>query len=232
MARRKLSKAVRLFFDFYAINELYLRCGGFRDIGYQMYNVFVSENIFDKIRFNYEDIVETLFKKVVDCLASTTRGELVNNFYSQAFTNDDNERCVTTDMLRKRGGYTLKLFYGNGIIEHAKKASHLFRDYNWDDEFGGEAWANASDALADLKNVKTLSDKVYWIDRVMDLHHNNGHILNKTEFSSLENDTNVDKYDCITFLDYRAKARSILDFVEFCSFKIRKLIIPRKRILI
>lgn len=229
MARRKLSKAVRLFFDFYVINELYLRCGGFRDIGYNMYSVFVPENIFDKIRFSYEDIVETLFEKVVKCLASTTRGELIKHFYVEA---SDDEHYMSAYRLRRNEGYSLKLFYGDGIIEHAAKASHLFRDYDWNDEYGGEAWAKAADALADLKNVKTLSDKVYWIDRVMDLHHNTGHILNKTEFSSLENDSDTNKHAYISFLDYRAEAKSILEFIDFCSSKIRKLIIPRKRILI
>lgn len=233
MARRKkLSKAVRLFFDFYAINELYLRCGGFRDIGYHTYSVFVPESIFNKIKFSYEYTVETLFNRVVECLARTTRGELVSNFYSYAKHNDVTDGYLSVDYLRKKEGYTLKIFYGNGIIEHAEKASHLFRDYEWQPLYGGEAWAKASDALADLKNVKTLADKVYWIDRVMDLQHNNGHILNKTEFKSLENDSYTDNRDHISFLDYRAKAHSILHLVEFCSSNVRKLIIPRKRILI
>lgn len=231
MGRRKISKSVRLFFDFYAINELYLRCGGFRDIGYHTYNVFVPENIFDKIKFNYEEIVETLFCKVVECLSRTTRGELINNFYGETLDNNG-ENYMSFHSLYKKEGYTLKIFRGNGIIEHAEKASHLFRNYRWSCQYGGESWAKAADALADLKNIKNLSDKVYWIDKVMDLHHNNGHILNKTEFRGLEIDPDPNNLDSTTFLDHRARAKTIFEFLDFCSSKIRRLIIPRKRIFI
>lgn len=235
MRRKKISKQVRLLFDFYAINELYLRCGGFREIGYHKYDVFVSEKIFDKVKFKYEEVVDLLFNDIVSCLAGTVRGELINNFYNCAYLpkktkNPLEETFLTHKILSQREGYTLKIFYRNGIIEHADKASHLFRSYLWDTSYGGELWAKAADALNDLKNVKTFADKVYWIDRVLDLQHNNGHILNKTRFSSLSIYRHY--FGNTTCLDFRANCKSIFDFIDFCSNSIRNLIIPRKRILI
>lgn len=228
---KKLNKFVKLFFDFYAINELYLRCGGFREVGYIKYDVFVPERIFEKIKYSYEEIVETIFQHTVECLSRTTRGELIHNFYSRVLFQGD---YMTPKLLLKKEGYNMKIFYGDGIIQNANKAYHLFTEYSWEEPYGGKAWANGAEALMDLKNIETTSDKVYWVDRVMDLYHNTGHILNKTEFSCLENDVyaNDPDEDEISFLDFRAECKTIFDFIDYCSDYVRKLIIPRKRLLI
>lgn len=228
-ALRQHNSFLVLFFDFYVINELYLRCGGFRDVGYPKYDVFVPEKIYETIKFQYEHTVELMFEHTVRCLANTTRGELVKHFYSEAYLQDDGCNYMTRDRLLKREGYTLKIFYRDGIIKHADRAYTLFFKYNWSDSYGGKAWAKGAKALADLKNVKTLKDKVYWIDRVMDLQHNNGHILNKTDFNCLSHYVNGFNG---TYLDFRARCKTIFDLLDLCSFKVKKLTIPRKRILI
>lgn len=232
--RQHLNKYLVLFFDFYTINELYLRCGGFREIGYSQYNVFVPEKIFETIKYQYEYIVELMFDHTVKCLARTVRAELIKHFYCEARDKKEYD-YMTRDKLLEYEGYTLKIFYRNGIIEHADKAYILYSNYIWSDNYGGMPWANAAKALSELKNVKTISDKVYWVDKVMDLHHNSGHILNKTEFRCLSLHVKENVFDGKFFgnyLDFRAECKTIFDMLVFCSSKVRNLIIPRKQILI
>jgi hypothetical protein len=231
--RKKHSKFLTLFFDFYVINELYLRCGGFRDIGYPNYNVFVPEKIYETIKFQYEYIVELMFNHTVKCLANSIRKELINNFYCEASYEEGGHKYpMTTEKLLEDAGHTLKIFYGNGIIKNASKAHILFSNYIWTRYYGGEAWAKATEELVNLKNVKTTKDKVYWIDRVMHLHHNTGHILNKTRFRCISRYYYNNNTCYGTYLDFRATAPTIFDLSKLCSSNIYKLVIPRTRILI
>jgi len=39
--------------------------------------------------------------------------------------------------------------------------------------------------LLKAESIKTIVEKIYWIDEVLDLQHNTGFILNKTEFMAL-----------------------------------------------
>lgn len=240
MRRKRQNKILNLFFDFYALNDLYLRVGGFRDIGYKTYDVFVSEKIFERIKEKYEEKVDLLFNLTKECLARTTRGELINNFYGYTYLPDDekiNDKDnpdrsywrMTREILMRREGYNLDIFRNEGIVKNAKKAYKLFSEYTWEESYGGTAWAQAALALDESVNVKTYSDKVYWIDKVMDLQHNNGHILNKTEFRCVS-DYMDGSYG--TYLDYRANCPSIINFIDYCSYSVAKLVIPRKKLLI
>lgn len=52
---------------------------------------------------------------------------------------------------------------------------HCFEKIRWRRYFGGKKWGKATSYL--LVNPKTTDDKMFWIDRVLDLEHNTGGIF-------------------------------------------------------
>jgi hypothetical protein len=51
--------------------------------------------------------------------------------------------------------------------------------------FWRSKWKDAASMLLKAESIKTIVEKIYWIDEVLDLQHNTGFILNKTEFMAL-----------------------------------------------
>lgn len=223
----KLPKVTRNFFDFYSINELYLRCGGFRDIGYDDYPVFVSHRIEVAIREAYEETVNSFYAEVYAALVASIKSELQH--YPCSCSHD------ATFKFEKLGISKQHIRSAKAHPSVYPELAHMiFTVPKWSAYYGGKKWAKGTQLLLDSKNVKTLSDKVYWIDRVLDLYHNCGHMLNKTKFRVLS-EQNITRYPnrkwTTTPLNYRAKARSITDFLRFNSDSIARLVIPRKNIL-
>ncbi len=106
----------------------------------------------------------------------------------------------------------------------------MFSSGLWHSDYGGKLWADACFMLLQLP--KTHRDKVIWIDRVLDLYHNNGPLLDKTEFSILFSDD----WECIgndgnyySALDFRAKA-SLKELKDQCSSKVKNIIVANARI--
>ena len=109
----------------------------------------------------------------------------------------------------------------------------MFSKPGWDSAYGGAKWAQATQAIKDSFKLKTVHDKVQWIDKVLDLYHNNGHLLNKTHFRSLSM-ANSAFYASpkggmmLSPLEFRAKAKCITVYLPFCSSDVKRLVIARK----
>jgi len=224
-------KLITEFFDFYSINELYLRCGGFRDIGYKEYSVFVSARAEEKIKAAYEEIVNGFYAKVYAALVKSVTSEL-KHFNSNAYS----------PVGYSFGAYGLYKFYKEkyGLTDEAitlarklpdvypEIAHLLFDGVKWSSDYGGKKWAKGTQALIDSKDIKTTEDKLFWTDQVLDLYHNNGHMLNKTMFKALSDKAvNIDGHNR-TPLSFRAGVRSITRFIPFNSPRVAKLVIPQK----
>jgi len=225
------------FFDFYSIIELYLRCGGFRDIGYQGYNTFVSFGIEERICRTYEQIVDHFYDEIYEALVTSLRSELYH-YPSQCKYQPDKD----IEVLRKHG-------ITKEMTKSAKKfperkpwvAYIIFSLPGWycnpgstAASYGGKKWARGAKLLMDARSIRTRMDKIYWIDRVLDLYHNGGHMINKTKYRTLSAGLSFyrnGRYVSTTPLNFRAKAKSIMDFIPFNSDGIRCLVIPRKNIL-
>lgn len=66
-----------------------------------------------------------------------------------------------------------------------KKCLIIFSDHRkWVHAYGGKVWAKACELA--LESPQTLKDKILWLDRLFDMQHNTGHLLNKTDFKVLE----------------------------------------------
>jgi len=239
----KLTKKQQLiteFFDFYSINELYLRCGGFRDIGYKGYSTFVSARAEEKIKAAYEQVVNNFYKKVYDALVASVKSEL-RHFRRYAFSPVGYADGVSGlyRFFKDTHGLTkekIDIVRKNPDL-YPETAHLLFNGIKWNEDYGGESWAKGTQALIDSQMVKTTEDKVLWIDKVMDLQHNNGHMLDKTDFCALSEDAinldvnlDDDLEDSVdtTPLDVRANARNIMVFIPLNSPRVAKLVIPQK----
>jgi hypothetical protein len=221
----RVSKITKKFFDFYSIVELYLRCGGYRDIGYKTYPTFVAYRIEERIRMVYEETVHSFYDEVFKALVKSIYLEL-KDYPDACYGN----MAIIEQKLKKKGLIKSKIRTVKAHpYKYAELAHLLFTVPRWIKLYGGKKWASGTRLLIDLKNVKTTEDKVYWIDRVLDLYHNTGHMLNKTKFKYLSQRNLTDDY--VTPLDLRANATTILDFLPYNSSKIRKLVIPRRNIL-
>jgi hypothetical protein len=96
----------------------------------------------------------------------------------------------------------------------------------WNSGYGGHLWGRATQFLYEIpKNEK---QKVLWVDRVLDLYHNNGPLLDKTNFGVLFE--SHDDLDDQCPLDFRASA-SLTKLSEHCSRKVRNIFIANRRAL-
>lgn len=108
---------------------------------------------------------------------------------------------------------------------------NVFNDYlSWAIFYGGRRWARATNHA--LQTPSTLNEKIIWLDRLFDMQHNCGNLLNKTDFSFLENKSSqygksLNKKYAIKLLNFRAVA-NLTQLSSFCSVKVKKLLIANK----
>lgn len=224
------------FFDFYSMIELYMRIGGFRDMGYSSYPVFVSHAIESRIREKYEDVVTSFYEEVRTALIQSIRSELrhfPNHVYGglpeiyEAFEAERITKKQISSAQRRPDKFP-------------ETAHAIFSIPKWYLSYGGKKWAKGTKMLMDIVNVRTLEDKIFWVDKVLDLYHNCGHMLNKTKFRVLEQKNK----EILTIqsngkrrkrwsnsLNVRAKARSVIEFLPYNSVEVQRLVIPRKNLL-
>lgn len=98
---------------------------------------------------------------------------------------------------------------------------------DWVRGYGGELWAEATRFVLDTP--KTIANKELWVDRVFDLHHNSGHLLNKTGFKYISKRNQFRRrgqtsHYARTALNFRRYAKTISELAEFSSGSVKKLV--------
>jgi len=208
--RKKIPRIINTFFDFYCLYELW-----YKTVGGQFYKNAVpqilpwrKEEIIDKA---FTDLVNSLKRLVIENLQRTVTLEAKHyNSYGPCNTH--------TYAIFRQHPHDL------GLI------SKMFYEKNWSSEYGGKKWGIATDALIGLIQSRSIKDDVYWIDRIFDLQHNNGFILNKTIFKALEDCKGYLNNDCP--LDYRAGCVDIKEeMVPYTSFGVYKIMMANANYL-
>jgi len=102
--------------------------------------------------------------------------------------------------------------------------SEAFHIKAWSSDYGGKRWGTATDFLIKLKESKSLKDDIFLLDRIFDLQHNTGHILNKTTFRCLSKSRRFRnaKNRPVQPLNFRFKA-TIKDMADKASAYVRGL---------
>lgn len=103
-----------------------------------------------------------------------------------------------------------------------------FEGVSWENNYGGKRWSKAAKMLLDLP--KTHDEKILWVDRVLDLYHNNGHLLNKSMVSVLSKPRSIGNIPRKkrSALNYRKHAQTLSELAVFGSIKVRNLLIANK----
>jgi hypothetical protein len=153
----------------------------------------------DRIRYASESAIDTLYTHVKDALRVSVMSEYEN---AQCNYHGDEQP-------RYKPGASLQ--YIRNVFAQKNR---------WNHSYGGKKWAIATDFV--MQNPTTYIEKTIWIDRVFDLQHNTGFILNKTDFNCLEGEIKPKKGRRQKILNFRASAKFV-DLLDHCSLSTKKL---------
>lgn len=224
-------KEIKQFFDFYTLSLLNYYAGE-GSLNFQNRSWRINEE--------YEKSVNSFYKLVRACLHYSCIREY-RHFFEHFFANDYHllddknysrlkrnskdisESFEITPSKEERGKVMRRVFHLADINDMVD--AFRMEGGQWEELYGGELWAKAAEFL--LEKPKSIKAKELWVDRVLDLHHNCGHILNKTELFSLSfrnQFSNGKRRGKRTALNYRRYCQTISDLALFSSKKTKKLV--------
>lgn len=214
----KSEYTLKLFFDFYTLISLDFYAGR-RGVSIN------HSNKAERITVLTEKVIDEVYTHVREALETSCRQE-VRHAISESYARSEVEAWA-----KKWETDNLTCFHIN-----APSALTIDQIYNvfsmdgWSTQYGGKSWAIATKFL--FENPSTYLGKVAWIDRVFDHEHNNGNILDKTDFGILSEERDIktaltsdNTYlaKWITPLDFRFEAR-LLDLAANASSGTYKLV--------
>jgi len=196
------------FWDFYALNLIYLKSGCLaldREINtaYEDY-----PNKLSGVRDPYFTRVRKLFPAVMNALDRSCRCEARHAFRgpgrtSEKFHWDNLHEKSPLHNFRKKSAWTVSM---NVIC----RVFNCDNDNVWEDSYGGELWADGAQLYMDLEpqlNKFNVSEWAIAIDRIFDLKHNGGVLLNKTEFALVSD----------RMLNDRARIKDLSEFWDYAD---------------
>lgn len=229
----KYNQTLKLFFDFYVINEIWFKTIGLEQFGYALTKIipYNKEKKIDEV-FNLR--ISEMKERVIHCLETSVRGE-IKHFNTEGplgrhfYVNLNDKYLIYAKNLIKKYGKNKSKWPLDKIYEG-------FYLKGWNSDFGGKRWAKGTKFLIKLKDSKNIKDDIFLIDRIFDLYHNTGFMLNKTYFKYLDYLFHEDikkKYKIRQSnpLNFRFKAK-IDQMVNFCSTEVYKIYMANKNYLI
>jgi hypothetical protein len=196
----------------------------------------------ERISNKYEEITESFYLQIHNHLLYSVFREFRHFSEETCITHQNFEQWGATAKISKQ----VRSLYYNNKLDYALDAAissktemqnpsnialwilfKAFSSFKWAKWYGGKNWATAVKFL--IEKPKTIKQKQIWIDRVLDLQHNSGHILNKTHFSVLSapkrcHRVNQSKRNKRTALNYRRYAERISDLTRYSSSYVSRLV--------
>ena len=104
-------------------------------------------------------------------------------------------------------------------LDFVVAAEDVFRNSKWEQSYGGKNWADICRGWIKLKTAKDVSQKITWVDHIIDLQHNTGTVFNKLKSWSKDG-----TYDWIKeVLEHKKHAKNIMELVPFASPQIKQI---------
>jgi len=163
------------FWDFYALELLRAKSKGSYLQHQRMGNLL-------------KEVTVSLLREQIMALEASIRGEIRYFIRACRSPKQSSNGCWVSDFLvdvyKKYSPLTIDL----ATIEA------IFKKKIWSSEYGGRNWARATRTLIEAKQAfkdDDLRSMIYYVDRIFDLQHNNGFILNKTNFRVLDDECDL-----------------------------------------
>lgn len=227
---------IKLFFDFYTVNII-------RDFKNRKDMIYYHSKS-ERIDAYAERITDLFYGEVYEALRYSCIREFRHSRYEILSTTDGpkllKKRIPSIDKTSR--AIAKHINHGGENAQYREFNKHfndiLIKDnvtisdiewtfrLKWNSDYGGEYWADAAQYL--LKLPVTQTQKVLWVDKVLDLYHNNGPLLDKTSFSEIFESSHYYHYQ--SPLDFRANA-TISELSKHCSPKIQRLVTANMRVL-
>lgn len=222
-----------LFFDFYVMNEVWFRTLGAAHYGYPVTKILPhgKEEVINEV---FMSKVAALKSQIVAALEASVRKEIrhwpnhTNHLRGAKLDSDGYEIDETSRYYTANRRLGLKRWPSQKSLKNLPLESirELYFTRCWGDDYGGPKWGAATDFLIKLKASKSVKDDVFFIDRILDMQHNTGFILNKTVFATLDDRSRARRCNkkgrlyTIKPLTFRFVA-SMKEMVEHCSFTVK-----------
>lgn len=171
--RMTRGKIFRSFWDFYALELL------------NAYSDTRGMSPTDQIRVNslLQTVTRTLLAEQIKALEASVRGEARHFINACRNKRGYNGICVIRskdlqDTYKQSSPVTMSL----------ETVAEIFSKNVWTHGFGGKSWRGATYKLIEAKKVlesNNLKEMIVMVDSIFDIHHNNGFVLNKTNFAVL-----------------------------------------------
>lgn len=230
---------LKTFFDFYVITALDVFCGE-STLNYANKGRRISETCARVVDEFYQMVLKALQYSVLREFRHLNNGEGVSKGDKGRFPVKLKKLSRAVNILFKANNYE---YFGESHKNQLKflqqsfrvpikwsfeEIANSFEDSSWDSQYGGKRWAKATKMLLVLPQNQ--NEKILWIDRVLDLYHNNGHLLNKSMVSILSCHRTTGKIPRKkrSALNYRKHAKTLSDLAQYSSIKVRNLLIANK----
>ena len=224
--------------DFYVLNSLWFNSGsGQSAYGYTPTDasVLIPEAIGNRFEAELDFTTVVLGDNMGDALERSIRAELKHaDFYSGKKLGKAMRMGLVPEGLDEEADSEYKMDLEKAEWEAlfpSKKEAAAFDPLTctleqarklfawpdtWDEDYGGKPWVAAIDALDELRKTMSngkLTERITCIDKVLDLEHNTGCLLSKTEFSLVDDQ----------FLDFRAALTNVGPLLKYTSPEVTKL---------
>lgn len=192
-----------MFWDFYALYEMWFRLGGGTERYYGYTGKIVPFKREQKIISCYYDNIYEFFPLLYDALERSCRCEIrhffMQDYFDYKYVNEKNKNYIRK-LIKTKSKWSISIQDMHKVF--LEKEAWFERSY------GGKRWARGTNLLLELQEKKKVFNENwgFYIDRILDLRHNTGVMLNKTEF------------ECITpyQLNKRANIKHVKEYLEDC----------------
>jgi hypothetical protein len=222
------------FWDFYALNYLWFRIGGGHESMYggkfhpgkipSIKRQEIINEVFDRCaRKLLKELTIYLFQAAVkefhnypsrsefrsyDDVALRNKLSNYENFaiFADISYEDDDADVFYNRVINNLNAHKISI----------KDIRKTFADITWENQYGGKIWAKIIDIALEISNKQNtlpLKDVVGYIDKIYDMQHNTGSILNKGKWEVLNTD-----------LDKRHDLQSIKEFIPRVTPVVKALI--------
>lgn len=224
---------INLFFDFYSINEIYSKTIGTQNA------IRFDPRAVRIIPTRKEEVISRCYTETVQHMKTAVIRELTAAVYSEArhistYCTGSDYNAYLTQVANSNKEFALNWDTNKLSLDNLEK----FYSFRWTDKYyGGKKWKQAVQHLKQLLAAKTDADAVYWIDRIMDLEHNTGFILDKGAYVFLKHISlsvpapSGKKKTNKNCLDFRFYAK-LEDMIPMCSKRVQHIYTANKNYLV